>query len=239
MINYAHRGASAYAPENTFAAFDLGLNMNANGIETDIRRTRDGVYVLFHDDDMIRVTGIKGSVADYSFNELYALDFGIYKGEQYKGEHIVRLDEFLNKYGHSGLNLALEIKQEGIETELVGFIKEISVENYVITSFDYNQLINIKEYDETIRLGYLTSCFSHEIIDDLVSKGIYEICPKAEMLTPALCSYAKIRGLKIRAWGVTNYDLMLHACLCNVDGMTVNFPDLLDNYLKNGFHLVK
>ena len=42
FINYAHRGASAYAPENTLSAFYLGLEMGANGIETDIRRTKDG-----------------------------------------------------------------------------------------------------------------------------------------------------------------------------------------------------
>ena len=58
MINYAHRGASAYAPENTMSAFDLGLRMNADGIETDIRRTKDGVLVLFHDDDLLRIAGI-------------------------------------------------------------------------------------------------------------------------------------------------------------------------------------
>ena len=50
MINYAHRGASEYAPENTLSSFYLGLLQGANGIETDIQRTKDGVLVLFHDD---------------------------------------------------------------------------------------------------------------------------------------------------------------------------------------------
>ena len=51
FINYAHRGASAYAPENTMSAFLLGIKQGANGIETDVRRTKDGVLVLFHDDN--------------------------------------------------------------------------------------------------------------------------------------------------------------------------------------------
>ena len=53
MINYAHRGASEYAPENTMSSFYLGLTMKANGIETDVQKTKDGKLVLFHDDTLL------------------------------------------------------------------------------------------------------------------------------------------------------------------------------------------
>lgn len=52
FINYAHRGASHYAPQNTLSAFYLGLQMGANGIETDVQMTRDGVLVLYHDREL-------------------------------------------------------------------------------------------------------------------------------------------------------------------------------------------
>ena len=58
MINYAHRGASEQAPENTMAAFRLGLEMGAYGIETDIQRTADGVLVLFPDKPLTRIVGL-------------------------------------------------------------------------------------------------------------------------------------------------------------------------------------
>ena len=57
MINYAHRGASQYYPENTLYAFYAGLHMGADGIETDIQRTLDGVPVLFHDRTLERILG--------------------------------------------------------------------------------------------------------------------------------------------------------------------------------------
>jgi len=60
FVNYAHRGASQYAPENTLSAFYLGLAMGANGIETDVQKTKDGVLVLFHDNSLTRVTGAGG-----------------------------------------------------------------------------------------------------------------------------------------------------------------------------------
>ena len=73
MINYAHRGASEYAPENTLSSFYLGLLQGANGIETDVQRTKDGVLVLFHDDTVDRVTDGKGRLSDYTFDELKKL----------------------------------------------------------------------------------------------------------------------------------------------------------------------
>ena len=57
FISYAHRGASEYYPENTMTAFEKALEMGANGIETDVQRTKDGKLVLFHDTTLERVTG--------------------------------------------------------------------------------------------------------------------------------------------------------------------------------------
>ena len=70
FVNYAHRGASEYLPENTMLAFYTGIYMGANGIETDVQRCKDGTLVLFHDDTLLRVTGEAGSVEDYTFPEL-------------------------------------------------------------------------------------------------------------------------------------------------------------------------
>ena len=70
MINYAHRGASEYAPENTLSSFYLGLMQGANGLETDVQKTRDGVLILFHDDTLDRVTDHTGKVSDYTWEEL-------------------------------------------------------------------------------------------------------------------------------------------------------------------------
>lgn len=62
VVNYAHRGASEYFPENTLRSFYAGLEMRADGIETDIQRTSDGVLVLHHDDTLERVAGEKGAL---------------------------------------------------------------------------------------------------------------------------------------------------------------------------------
>jgi glycerophosphoryl diester phosphodiesterase len=72
----AHRGGSRLAPENTLPAFDLAARLGADCIETDVRRTRDGAVVIFHDDDTARLTGAPGTIEARSLAEVQALDAG-------------------------------------------------------------------------------------------------------------------------------------------------------------------
>jgi glycerophosphoryl diester phosphodiesterase len=72
----AHRGGSALAPENTFAAFERAQALGADVIETDVRLTRDGVVVVFHDDDTMRLLGQPGTIEERTLEELHRLDAG-------------------------------------------------------------------------------------------------------------------------------------------------------------------
>ena len=67
---WAHRGASAYAPENTLEAFRQAVEMNADGIELDVQMTKDGVLAVIHDETLERLGGVKGWVKDFTYNEL-------------------------------------------------------------------------------------------------------------------------------------------------------------------------
>lgn len=72
----AHRGASAHAPENTFAAFRRAIDAGADGIELDVRLARDGVAVVFHDSSLKRIAGRKGKTSHFTSKELGSLDAG-------------------------------------------------------------------------------------------------------------------------------------------------------------------
>ena len=67
---FAHRGASAYAPENTLEAFRLAMEQGADGIELDVQLTKDGELVVIHDETIDRVSNGKGAVRDYTLEEL-------------------------------------------------------------------------------------------------------------------------------------------------------------------------
>ena len=114
FIVYAHRGASEYAPENTMSSFYLGLQQGANGIETDIRRTKDGVLVLFHDRTLERVVGIEGTIGDYTYAELMKLR--VKNAHTETEDVIIAFEDFLRYFGFRDLHFAIELKDADVES---------------------------------------------------------------------------------------------------------------------------
>lgn len=98
FINYAHRGASDYAPENTMSAFRKAIELKANGIELDLQKTKDGKIVIFHDDFIDKKSNGIGTISDYTYNELLKFDFGSWFDLKYKDEKIVLFEEFAKKF---------------------------------------------------------------------------------------------------------------------------------------------
>ncbi len=230
IINFAHRGASHYAPENTFAAFYKGLELGAQGIETDIQVTKDKKFVLFHDDTLKRITGDDALVKDYSLDELKQKDFGSWFSHIYKAERILTLQEFLHHFGHRNLHLALELKaiEEDNFDDFISIIEPYNTSsNICITSFILENILLLKKKAKHIKAGYLTEEFTKDTIDFLVENSIEQVCPKASDTNKDMVDYAHAKGLDVRAWGVENEAYMFQALKHNVNGMTINFPDKL------------
>lgn len=229
MINYAHRGASEYAPENTLSAFYLGLLQGANGIETDVQRTKDGALVLFHDDELSRVTDGHGALADHTLSELKALKV---KGKNGFFDRIVTLQEFLEKFSAYDISFALELKGAGVEAETLQLAKAFGImEKTTFTSFQFDYVAKIKSLDRAARIGWLTETADEQAIQKLLAIGGEEIAPKAALMTKEDVARWRAAGLGVRAWGVANVELMEKMCALQVDGMTVNFPDKLAQYM--------
>lgn len=241
MINYAHRGASEYAPENTLSSFYLGQLQGANGIETDVQKTKDGVLVLFHDDTLDRVSDMQGRLCDFTWDELKNVKiYGSCTTGFY--DRIVTLREFLDKFSQYDINFAIELKGADVERETLEMVKAFGIMNKTtFTSFNFQYIEKIKELDKAARIGWLVSSVNNEVIEQLLGIGGEEIAPKAELLSVELMEKCRKAGLGVRAWGVFNIALMKKMCALGVDGMTVNFPGRVYEYLhtlidkKSGF----
>ncbi|HUF00197.1 MAG TPA: glycerophosphodiester phosphodiesterase family protein, partial [Anaerolineales bacterium] len=98
-VIFAHRGASAHAPENTLAAFELALAQNADAIELDVKLSADGHVVVIHDPTVDRTTGSHGRVKDLSLTQMRSLDAGRFFSEKYRGEQIPTLEEVFEAVG--------------------------------------------------------------------------------------------------------------------------------------------
>lgn len=228
FVNYAHRGASSYAPENTMSAFRLGLEMGANGIETDVQRTKDGVLVLFHDDTLARVTGQPGSVKDYTYAQLQEFSVTVHG----QSDRIPTLEEFLQAFGALDLTFAIELKQPFTEADTVAMLEKYGMKDKtVITSFQLECLMRARACAPDYRMGYLTMDINPLTLPVMNTIGIQEVCPEAPLVTPALVEDLHSKGYSVRAWGVSNEDLMKAVYDAGADGMTVNFPDKLTAYI--------
>lgn len=227
-----HRGAAELAPENTFAGFDLALEIGVTGIETDIQKTKDGKLVLFHDERLDRTTNGSGVLRETTWEELQQLDAGSWFDKKYAGERVPLLQDFLEKYGRLTL-LELEIKQAGIEDEVLEIVEQFGIlKRVTFTSYDFLTICNIKRKNSFARVGYLTDDFSWQNVQKAIKAKIECFCPKADKVTKELVEYWHSLGLFVRAYEVKTPEIMKHAILSCVDGMTVNFPHLLLKELK-------
>ncbi len=231
-MNIAHRGASAYAPENTRAAFRLGLEMGAHGLETDLRYTRDGVVVLMHDAAVDRTTDGHGEVAALTWEEVRRLDAGGSFGRDWAGERVPSLSEFLDEFAYR-THLALELKSDALEAVVARELRARGLgDSVTVTAFEWGRLERMQVELPAVRTGYLAAASDEAGLRRLVAAGVRQACPRADAITAALVERAHALGLEVRAWGVRSDEEMLRALDAGVDGMTVNWPDRLAAELR-------
>ncbi len=231
-MNIAHRGASAYAPENTMAAFRLGLEMGADGLETDLRFTRDGQVVLMHDATVDRTTDGHGPVAELTLDEVRCLDAGVRAGARWAGERVPTLGEFLDAFAYR-THLALELKADGLEGVVAAELRSRGLADTVtVTAFERERVEQLLRALPGVRTGYLAESFGRADLETLVAAGIRQACPRATVVDAAMVGEAHRLGLEVRAWGVRDEGAMRRVLDAGVDGMTVNWPDRLAAELR-------
>jgi glycerophosphoryl diester phosphodiesterase len=230
----AHRGASAYAPENTLAAFDLALQMGCRHLELDVDLTRDGHIVVMHDDTVDRTTNGTGPVGRYTLAELRALDAGAWFGPPFAGERIPTYGEVLERYqGRAHLHTELKGRAPRLAPGTADLVRQYGmVEHVTVTSFQQPRLAEIRAYAPELPTGWLVREVSDATIAQAHALRLTQLCPRADTVTPALVRRLHAEGFVVRAWGVADEALMRQVVDAGADGMTVNFPDRLLAYIQ-------
>jgi glycerophosphoryl diester phosphodiesterase len=159
-VIFAHRGASAHAPENTLAAFQLALEQNADGIELDVKLAADGQVVVIHDPTVDRTTGGHGRVKDLPLAQLRSLDAGSYFAENYRGEKIPTLEEVFETLGkRTFINVELTNyntpRDQLVETVCM-LVKQFGLQKHVMfSSFLASNLSKARAYLPGVPRGLL------------------------------------------------------------------------------------
>ncbi len=229
----AHRGASSYAPENTFAAFDLAIVMGARHIELDVHLTSDGHVVVIHDDTVDRTTDGSGPVTNHTLAALQTLDAGSWLRHEFTGERIPTFDDVLDRYkGRAHVHVEIKGQSTQLAHRTADLIRKHGmVGETTITSFQSERLEETRAYARELATGWLVNDVTDAAIARARALGLRQICPRANRVTPELVRRLHDEGFVVRAWGVASEDLMRHVVQAGADGMTVNFPDKLITYL--------
>ena len=165
-----HRGASVDYPENTMLAFKGAKQEGADWIEIDVRPTKDGEYVIHHDETAYRITGKHWLISDTEYKYLCKLDCGSFFDKKYSGERMPLLEDVIKFAKKNNIKLVIELKNnfEEIlfyEKDIVKLIHKYNfVNNCVVESFNYQQLRNIKRLDPNIQTAFLADYANEDML---------------------------------------------------------------------------
>lgn len=230
---WAHRGASAYAPENTLSAFKLAMEQGAEGIELDVHLSADGEVVVTHDHTIDRVSNEKGLVNSYTVEELKGFDFSNHFSE-YKGEKIPTLKEVYELVKPTDLKINVELKTgivmyEGIEKKLIELAEKMEMQERVIySSFNHYSLMKLKELSPTVELGILYADGWIDVPSYAKNLGVQAIHPSFYNLeAPNILEKCKEYSIDINVWTVDKEEMIKKMLDYEVHAIITNKPDLV------------
>lgn len=228
----AHRGASLITPENTIPAFERALEMGADAIELDVKQSRDGVLVVFHDQTLSRTTNGEGRLYDWDWEDLQRLDAGSYHDQAFSSVGIPRLEDVFDRLGDSILyNLELTEYQRWTTDLTEKTIKMVSryglQDNVLYSSFSPLELLRASRLVRKEAIALLMHERTPAILRGfermVVPCSTYH--PYDGLVTIEMVRRFKRGGKRINVWTVDDEERMRTLLSWGVDGIITDLPD--------------
>ena len=228
----AHRGASAYAPENTIAAFQKAVELKADAIELDAKLSKDGEIVVIHDQTLERTTNGKGLVKDSTIEELTKLEAGSFFAEEFRGEKIPTLREVLEKFSDK-LVINIELTNyksifDGLANKTSMLIKELGVQDSIIfSSFHPVNLIITRKLLPEVPLALLAipgkaGWISRSGLMRWVSPSL--VHPYYKDIDKTYIEKQHSHNRKVNIWTINDPDEMEKFVHAKIDGLITDDP---------------
>ncbi len=247
MFVIAHRGANKFAPQNTLEAFKKAAEQGSDGVETDIRITRDGKLVLCHNTTVNKTSNGRGKIAKLYYKDLADFDFGSWFGSKFQHTFIPTLEDFLQTM--SGTNISiLDIELKPVSHRDISFVAEVlyDVEKYglsdklLISSFDESILKKVKALNENIKVGLLYPSIGdiakNKIkapINRAVKYGYDFLLPQHAYVSEGMIRKAHKANVKVAPWTVNDISLIDKLYAWEADGVITDYPDIMKNKIES------
>lgn len=233
MKVWAHRGASAHAPENTLPAFELAYSLGADGIELDVQLSKDGVPVVIHDEQIDRVSDGMGYVQDYTLEELKSFNVN----RQFPGYGkitIPTLSEVYDLVKAMDVMVNLELKNSEVfykelEEKVLRLTEEKGMEDRMIySSFNHYSMRKIKKFLPSARTALLYSEGFLDIGEYAERNGVYAVHPSMKNIEyPGVDIVREChdRGVRVHVWTVNEKTDIEKMRGMGVDGVITNYVE--------------
>ena len=256
-IILGHRGASTVAPENTLAAFSRAISDGADGIEFDVRLSRDGVPVVIHDATLKRTGLLDRLVCELTAAELHEIDVGSWfrahgqPDTSFGGEKLPTLAQVFDLFDKSGL-LYVEMKCDAgkgatLAAEVVKLAREFRMDDRVVVeSFDLSAIAEVKRIDAGIRTAALfepkvsrpiSTVRRLKMVDTALAVGADEIALHHALAGARVIEKAKRAGLEIVVWTVDGPEWIKRARELGVKALIANNPATMVRHRNSGQNL--
>ena len=220
MLRIGHRGARAYAPENTLTSFKKALEIGVDAVELDVRKTKDNQLVVIHDADVKRTTDGEGLVSELTLEQIKGFSAA-------DGEKIPTLQEALD-FLDKKVKVFIELKETGFEEQVLQLVNERGLEkNVVIVSFLEDALRKVRALDKDIETGLLYAKHANPVKAVLELKANY-LLPLYRFTHTANVKKAHDNSLKIVVWTINNRAEVEEYAKKGVDGIASDKPDILN-----------
>jgi len=217
FLKVGHRGAKAYEIENTLESYKKAIELGANAIELDVRKSNDGKIIVIHDDNLKRVFG-----KDISVNETMLIEL-----KQLTGDKIPTLEQALQFIDKKVERILVEIKEVGYENKVLEIInKEKLNERVIIVSFHEPALLNVREVDEKIETGLIYAKHKNPI-DTALKLNAQYLVPLYKLTHTKNIEDAHKNNLKVIVWTINTQHEAKQYKDKGADGIASDKPDIL------------
>ncbi len=219
-----HRGACGYYPENTLVSIKKAIEMGVDAVEFDVRMTKDGVIVLFHDEKLDRLLKIHGRLRDRTFE--FIRKFSI------RGERIPTLEEALEVLKNKNVKIIIEIKEPDTVDKVLDIVSRYGIEKnrIIFVSFHHKIIKNVK--DRGYMFGAIFVCRPISLEDMFKHEKPDIILPRYDMLDKELVEEAHNLGMKVGTWVINDEHDLQRVLEFGVDMVASDYPDRIIKALK-------
>ncbi|WP_170402844.1 glycerophosphodiester phosphodiesterase family protein [Ruegeria arenilitoris] len=227
-----HRGAAALRPENTMASVLKAIEDGADWVEIDVQESADGVVVVAHDSDFMKLAGVNLKVWDATMEDIAQIDIGSWFGPEYADERTPTLREVLEA-AKGKSKVIIELKYYGhdvdLENRVAAIVEDLQMQDDIATmSLKYPAVQKIKKLRPEWRAGVLAAT----AVGDLTGLEGDFIAVNAAMATPGLVRSVQDAGKDIYVWTVNDPLQMSAMASMGVDGLITDRPAMANEVLR-------